>query len=256
MLEWILFFISSGASVIGAITGIGGGIIIKPLVDAAGLLDAGTVGFLSGCTVLAMSAVSMWRNMRAGISTEKNCTVYLAIGSAGGGVVGKYIFRLFLAGTAEERLITVWQNAIILLLTVVVLVYELRKHKIVSYHIKNITAITAVGFVMGMLSAFLGIGGGPINIMILSLCFSMEGKAVAVNSILIILFSQISSLIYTLFTGVPSFELIWLCVMVVGGILGGILGNKILHKLSVRNMEKMFRVLLCGIMLVCIYNMC
>ena len=41
---YLLFFIISfGASIIGAICGIGGGVIIKPVLDASGTLLPGTI---------------------------------------------------------------------------------------------------------------------------------------------------------------------------------------------------------------------
>ena len=43
---YILFFIISfSASIIGAICGIGGGIIIKPVMDAFGVLDVSIINF-------------------------------------------------------------------------------------------------------------------------------------------------------------------------------------------------------------------
>ena len=47
-----LFLICFLASIIGAICGVGGGVIIKPVVDAFGLLTISQASFLSGCTVL------------------------------------------------------------------------------------------------------------------------------------------------------------------------------------------------------------
>ena len=52
----ILFFcVSFFASIAGAICGIGGGVIIKPVLDMLGLASVATISFLSGCTVLSMS---------------------------------------------------------------------------------------------------------------------------------------------------------------------------------------------------------
>lgn len=55
---WIRGFfliISFMASVLGAICGIGGGVLMKPILDSLGLMEVSTVSFLSGCTVLSMS---------------------------------------------------------------------------------------------------------------------------------------------------------------------------------------------------------
>ena len=69
ILVYIIFFaVSFGASIIGAICGIGGGVIIKPVLDAFGVLDVSTIGFLSGCTVLVMSCYSVVRSKVSGSS--------------------------------------------------------------------------------------------------------------------------------------------------------------------------------------------
>ena len=47
----VFILVSFGASIIGAICGIGGGVIIKPTLDAFGLLEVSAINFLSGCTV-------------------------------------------------------------------------------------------------------------------------------------------------------------------------------------------------------------
>ena len=62
----VLFFVVSFlASIAGAICGIGGGVIIKPVLDLFGLASVSTISFLSGCTVLAMSCYSVGKNILA-----------------------------------------------------------------------------------------------------------------------------------------------------------------------------------------------
>ena len=48
MLYLIFLLVCFFASVIGAICGIGGGVIIKPVLDAFGVMDAAQISFLSG----------------------------------------------------------------------------------------------------------------------------------------------------------------------------------------------------------------
>ena len=50
-----IFLIGLLASTIGAICGIGGGVIIKPAIDILGLTDVSSTSFLSSCTVLMMT---------------------------------------------------------------------------------------------------------------------------------------------------------------------------------------------------------
>ena len=59
MLIYLVFLIVCfGASIVGAICGIGGGVIIKPVLDSFGVLDVTAISFLSGCTVLSMTTYS------------------------------------------------------------------------------------------------------------------------------------------------------------------------------------------------------
>lgn len=62
MLLVIFFVICFGASIVGAICGIGGGVIIKPVLDAFQILDVATISFLSGCTVLSMSTYAVLKS--------------------------------------------------------------------------------------------------------------------------------------------------------------------------------------------------
>lgn len=78
---------------------------------------------------------------------------------------------------------------------------------------------------LGIISSFLGIGGGPINLVVLGYCFSMDSKTAAVISLYIILFSQLASLLAALISGVPDFPPMALALMVAGGIGGGIAGR-------------------------------
>ena len=64
-LHMLFFAVSFGASVAGAVCGIGGGVLIKPLLDATGVLSVASVSFLSGCTVLAMSCYSVVKAKRS-----------------------------------------------------------------------------------------------------------------------------------------------------------------------------------------------
>lgn len=73
--------VSFAASVVGAICGIGGGMIIKPTLDIFGWVSVSTISFLSGCTVLAMSCYSVWRLVLAGkkrvnLKTGMICTQF------------------------------------------------------------------------------------------------------------------------------------------------------------------------------------
>ena len=64
-MEIMVLAIAFGASVVGAICGIGGGVIIKPLLDSFGIASVSEISFLSGCTVLSMSCYSVGKALAA-----------------------------------------------------------------------------------------------------------------------------------------------------------------------------------------------
>ena len=100
----VLIFILIGllACTAGSLCGIGGGIIIKPVLDLSGLMPVESASFLSGCTVLAMTAFSVGRTFLEGnraIDVVRGTP--LAAGAGIGGVAGQFLFSQ-IAGTASD----------------------------------------------------------------------------------------------------------------------------------------------------------
>lgn len=257
LLQSLLFFVVSlAASVVGAICGIGGGVIIKPTLDIFGWASTSTISFLSGCTVLSMSCYSVVKSMRAGEHRVNLRTgTPLAIGSVIGGVAGKQLFTYLQTLFPNPERVGTVQALCLGVITLGTLLYTLRKNAIRTHHILHPLACILIGLILGICSSFLGIGGGPINLVVLYYFFSMDTKTAAANSLYIILFSQIASLVTTILTGtIPVFTSITLILMICGGILGGILGRIINRKLSNLAVEKLFIGLMVLIIVICIYN--
>ncbi len=59
MIYFIIALICFVASSVGAIVGIGGGVIIKPVLDSFKIMDVTVISFLSGITVLCMSTYTV-----------------------------------------------------------------------------------------------------------------------------------------------------------------------------------------------------
>ena len=58
MIQWICCLVTFFACILGTICGMGGGIVIKPVLDATGVMSVAAITFLSGCTVVART----WSN--------------------------------------------------------------------------------------------------------------------------------------------------------------------------------------------------
>ena len=224
-LQFLIFLaVSFGASTVGAICGLGGGVIIKPVLDLVGCASAQTINFLSGCTVLAMSCYSVVKSVLAREHRVKFAVgTPLAVGGCIGGVIGKQIYTMLGLVLAHQNIVGAIQSALqsvlLALVTLGVFIYEVHKPYCGSYHTHKIFQCILIGLFLGALSSFLGIGGGPVNLMLLSICFSMDMKTAAANSLYIILFSQLTSLMTSIVTGsVPEFE--WPALLLMIAIIG------------------------------------
>jgi len=147
------------------------------------------------------------------------------------------------------------QAACLAAVTVGTLLYTLNKARIPTHRLQNKGACAAIGLALGCMSSFLGIGGGPINLVVLYFFFSMDTKTAAANSLYIILFSQLCSLLTTLLTNsVPDFRWTVLVLMAAGGLGGGILGRKLNRKMKGESVERLFIALMVVIICVSVFN--
>ena len=141
------------------------------------------------------------------------------------------------------------------ILTLAVLFYMIYKTRIRQLDIQNRVFALAAGLFLGLMSSFLGIGGGPINIMILSFFFSMDTKTCALNSLYIIFFSQTVSLLSNIvMKDIPSFEPLLLVMMMVCAVAGATAGRALSKKMDEHKVDVMFMGMLILITAISIYN--
>lgn len=257
MTYFIIICVCVFSSIIGSICGIGGGVIIKPVLDAVGIMSVETVSFLSGCTVLSMSIVSISKNIRSkhDFIFHKLFATILALGSIAGGLIGKSLFQNILNILPESNKIGSIQAIVLSIITLGTLIYTMYKYKIHTINIENKLIVFLIGLILGIMSSFLGIGGGPINLVVLFYFFSMNTKEAAMYSIYVIMFSQISSLISTIIKeSIPHFDIITLLLMVLCGILGGFIGNALNKKMNNEKVDKLFIIIMMLIICINIYN--
>lgn len=242
------------ATIVGSISGIGGGVLIKPVLDAVTGLTAGQISFLSGTTVLTMTVVSLLRS-RKGEQKISSTTIFLASGAAVGGIVGKKVFDIIKTSAGNDAMVSLIQNVIMVVLTVTVFLYTLFKTKVKTLNVENKVVSCFSGFALGVLSSFLGIGGGPINLMVLGYLFGMDSKTAALNSLFVIFFSQTLSLVTTLVTGsVPEFDWTMLLMMMAFAVIGAASGRAISKKMSCRAIDILFMMLMVVIIFLSVYN--
>ena len=239
------------ATFLGAVAGLGGGVIIKPVLDSLGMLELTSISLLSSCTVLAMSVTSTLRYRARGCTYPPQIGA-LCLGSVGGGLVGQTLFKAAVS-QVPPALVSVIQSAVIIALLAAIL----GKERIPRLQVRNTALTILTGLVLGMLSAFLGIGGGPINVAALCILFSMAVRDAAVSSVLIILFSQVSNLVTMALSGgmaAAAGDAWMLLLMVPAGVIGGLVGARCNRLFTERTVNRLFNSTLLLVIALCVYN--
>jgi len=245
----IYLLIALIATIIGGLTGIGGGVIIKPLLDIFSKYDIASINILSSITIFSMAIVSFFKNYKSGFKINKNLFI-LAIGALVGGLIGKEILFITISKISSDSII-ILQSSILAALLIVVLF----RNKIKSHYTDNIVIISVLGILLGTTSAFLGVGGGPINVFVLHLFLKMDTKQITISSIFVILLSQLSKLTsIAITTGYSMFNLEMLVVMIPGGIIGGLIGTFLLKKSHSNNIRQIFNAVVFFIICINIFN--
>lgn len=244
MVYFIFFLVSLLASTVGAISGIGGGVIIKPALDAISELSSKSISFLSGCTVLSMALVSIFLRRRQGGAFEYRRGTMLGIGAAAGGVCGKLMMNA-ISRNLNDRVLGRTQAAALCLMILLILIYYCTEKNLKRKNLQSSFACLGLGLAMGIVSSFLGIGGGPLNLAILRYFFSMDSRGAAIHSLYVIAFSQTASLVLSLLSEtIPVSLLPLLAITVCGGVLGGIWGRTASKKLSERFISGLYILVL------------
>ncbi len=238
------------ATLLGSAAGMGGGVIIKPVMDLLGDYSVVEISVFASITVLCMAVFSTARQFSKGFKVNR-VLVAVTVGAVLGGVFGSILLSLMIVNILAEVVVAV-QSVILLLLLLVCLFY----HKIPHQHVDSPVLIAWIGFALGMFSSFLGVGGGPINVAVLGIFLSLKLRESARASVFIILFSQAAGIITRAVSGtlaqIPDYSV--LAVMVPAAILGGLLGARLNHSLSDKGIALMYRVSVLMVMLICAYN--
>ncbi len=179
----------------------------------------------------------------------------LAVGAAIGGILGKSFYSMAAGMFANPDQAGGIQAALLFALTAGTLGYTVNKAKIISYRMTNPAVCMIIGLGLGIMGSFLGIGGGPFNMAVFCLFFSMNTKKAALNSLYVILISQIAGLLNNVVSGsLPQISLSLLAAMIFCGIAGSEIGNKVNRRLDEKQVTRLFEAAMLLVMGICIYN--
>lgn len=253
MIGIIYFLVIVIANTIGAISGMGGGVLIKPIFDFLNVHPVAAISFYSSVAVLTMSFVSTFNQIRNGIKVNWFFAIQLSIGAIVGGLIGNQVFEKILDYFPEGREVQLLQ--IFLTIITLVLSFLHSKHIWKNHTYQSSILIVFTGFLLGFLASLLGIGGGPINVALLIFLFNLPIKDATVYSIVTILFSQLSKVI-TIFVTVnlERYDLTMLYFIIPAAIIGGFLGSYISGRVSSEKVNDIYQIVIILVLIINLYN--
>lgn len=225
------------AGVVGSIIGLGGGIIIVPVLTFLGVTPtvAASSSLFAAFSNSVASTVSYAKQKRI----DYKIGLKLGLMSIPGTILGAF-------ATAEVT------PAIFKILFGIVLVascYYLfikrdtgSKQAIITK--RMLVASAGISFFAGILSSFFGIGGGIIFVPLMIIGLGLLVKTATATSQLILMFSSASGMIAHLLLGHSDFD--YALLLSVGAFVGGLVGAR----LSVELKENSIRILISAVIVV------
>lgn len=234
----VYFLVALVATTVGALAGLGGGVIIKPSLDVLGHYDIVTISLLSTFTVFSMAVISTYKQIRKGFKVDVRL-MYLSLGAIGGGILGKVLFTTMLQWI-EADIASGIQSTILAVLLVVVLL----RSQLPDWDIHHPLIILLVGLTLGTVASFLGIGGGPINVAVIMMFLAMDIRQAAVSSVFVILLSQMSKIgSFLVVGGLAGYDYSMLLYMIPAAIIGGLVGSRLNRVLDHHHIDRIFNTL-------------
>lgn len=254
MSQVILAIVAVLASIIGALTGVGSGIVLKTFYDLVGAGSVLAIGFYSTIMVFTMCIVSTAKQVKHGFKFNTAFLIAISLGSVLGGYVGNALLNFAVAGIPEKTVKLI--QSIILFITLIYLIIYTRKSS-VHYQKPNESWLTAffVGLFLGAISIFLAIGGGPLNVSLLVIIFHFTMKESSVYSIAIVFFSQISKIISIVATAqYHLFDMKMVPLLIIASIIGSYIGTAWNQKISLSRLEQFYTIFMLVIIAITGFN--
>ncbi|MGG5313451.1 hypothetical protein IGL76_002171 [Enterococcus sp. DIV2381] len=249
----IYFFVIVTANTIGAVSGMGGGVLIKPIFDFIGAHTVAAISFYSSVAVFTMSIVSTSRQLMSGRKINWKIVVLVSTGAVLGGILGNSTFEYFLRIFANDDAVQMIQIILTIIMLLFAFFYTTYDWK--NFQLRYSFWYLFCGLILGFFASLLGIGGGPINVSLLMLMFSVSIKEATMYSICTIFFSQLSNLVTMgVSSGFGNFDLTILIYIVPAAIIGGMLGAKLSNVLSEKKVTTVFQLVIICVLLINCYN--
>lgn len=234
-------------------TGIGGGIIIKPILDFLGFFEVKEISLYSSLALIGMSSTNLYLNHEKFKKMQWKIIGGLMGGAIIGGVIGNRTLMYLIGKLQQDTVVVIIQSsALIMLLSLTLFLMRKKLSMQLSF---RVPLLVLIGCLLGFFAAMLSIGGGPINVAVLLFIFGFSMKTSALYSLVMIFFSQLSGLTTVGFTsGFVTYDSSVLLLVFCTGVLGGLIGSKVSGFLSDDMANRVFEYVLCGVICINVFN--
>ena len=255
MIFILYFIIVLFATIIGATAGLGGGVIIKPLFDLVGIHTAEIIGIYSSVAVLTMCVVSIYKQYKKGIHVNLSIVFWISLGSFSGGVLGDEVFEKIVDILGSDSYVKAVQSILLLFILLLILYFTKKENNLLKYKIQSSFLIFDLGLVLGTVSVFLGIGGGPLNIAIFTMFFSIGMKDAVIYSLATIFFSQISKLgLFVFLSKEINIDINLFVLIIIAALLGGYIGTKINQSKDEKTIKSIYEYTIVLLIFISLFN--
>ncbi|MBC6296343.1 sulfite exporter TauE/SafE family protein [Listeria sp. FSL L7-1517] len=229
------FLIALSTSVIGSFLGIGGGVILLPILLLMGV-SQGTAAFSSALTVFTMAifTCSIYYKRKQG---NVGLALKIAITSIPTTFVGAMVNQML-----PEVVYRFLYGALIVALLLLMVWKKKRQSEQPHFLSKYRIMPYLFGIIIGFLAGLFGIGGGPIVIPILLLIFMLNQKTASATSSYVTLLTSFASIASYAIIGGSDFSIG--IYMIPGAILGAIIGTHLNKLLDEKWIAVLFNLLL------------
>ena len=232
MNDYILYFsLTLGFSALFSMGGIGAAIALVPLFNLVGLPInlAKAIGLFINTSSTVTASVMNFRRGVLNVKATLPLVVAILLATPLGAWLSQYVNEVWVK----------WLLVAFLMTSGTLLLFQKREAR---FRFRSPVLLAALGGSVGIISGLLGVGGGSLLIpMLILLGYNAKEAGVAVS--MVIPFSSFGAFAtYLSFT-----EMDWplLGVVTIAAILGGYLGNRIMHfKLSPAQVKKLIGVVL------------
>jgi len=232
MMHYLLYFaLTLGLSTLFAMGGVGSAIVLVPIFNMLGLplnLSKAIGLFINSSSTITASIMNFFRGV-LDIKFALPLIAAILIATPIGAWSSQFV----------PVVVVKWILVAFLIVAASLLLYTKRETKVVY---DKAWILFLIGFVVGIISGMIGVGGGAL-IMPLLILLGFDAKKAAYAVSFVIPFSSLGAF----FTYLSFVKMDWLLLgtVTIAAIIGGYLGDKIMHyRLTPAQVKKLIAVLL------------